>query len=241
MNKSFSGMLVAALAVAGVLGTGSKADAALIIDFDNAILDGGTITSLGGGHYSGSDIVFDTIHYRDSTGGPGNTSITLGGLQCGAATTTEGAGAATATAACYLDFNTLTNTFVMTTNTGLYDIGGDDQAYTDDRGNLVVAAGQTVLSGSFTNFGNVGPGLEGNFLFAAVGTDTKNQAMLDFFGLPAGTTFSFANTEIWAGADGQVINSDLSNQVSTAIPEPATMMLLGTGLLAAFRARRKLT
>ena len=239
MNKSFSGMLVAALAVAGVLGTGSKANAALLIDFDNAVLDGGTITSLGGGHYSGSGIVFDTIHYRDSTGGPGNTSITLAGLQCGASTTSAGA---TATAACHLDFNTLTNTFVMTTETGLYDIGADDLAYTADRGAQIVAGGQTVLTGSFTNWGNVGPGPGGNFLFAATGTDTKNDAMLAFFGLPAGTTFSFGNTEIWAGVDGQVINSDLSNQVqATAIPEPATMMLLGTGLLAAFRARRKLT
>jgi len=54
--------------------------------------------------------------------------------------------------------------------------------------------------------------------------------------LPANTTFTFASTEIHLGPDGQVVEADLTNFVT---PEPATMMLLGTGLLAAFRARRK--
>ena len=120
MKKSFSGMLVAALALVGVLGTSSKANAALLIDFDNLSFDGGTVTSLGGGNYSGSGIVFDTILLKDTTGGPGGTSITLAGLQCGVANSTA---AATLADTCKLDFNTLANTVTMTSPTGLWNIG----------------------------------------------------------------------------------------------------------------------
>jgi len=234
MKKRFSGMLVAALAVAGVLGTSSKADAALLIDFDNAVLDGGEITSLGGGDYSGSGIVFDTILYRDTTGGPGGTSLTLAGLQCGSSTDSN---TALSSDACHLSFNTATNTFELTAESGLYAIGADLQAYTDDTGGLIVGAGETVLLGSFLGFFNLA-GDEGS-LFAATGLDEKNEALLRYFGLPVDTGFQFANTEIYTNADGSIINSDLSNRVTTAVPEPTTMMLLGTGLLAAFRARRK--
>ena len=234
MKKSFSGMLVAALAVAGVLGTSSKADAALLIDFDNAVLDGGQITSLGGGNYSGTDIVFDTIHYRDTTGGPGGTSLTLAGLQCGSSSDST---TALSSDACHLSFNTALNTFELVADGGLYAIGADLQAYTSDTGGLIVAPGETVLLGSFLGFFNLA-GAESS-LFAATGLDTKNADLLRYFGLPIDTGFQFANTEIYFNADGSITNSDLSNRVTSAVPEPTTMMLLGTGLLAAFRARRK--
>ena len=46
-----------------------------------------------------------------------------------------------------------------------------------------------------------------------------------------------------APAEGSVAGRTTiqGNLVASAVPEPATMMLLGTGLLAAFRARRKKT
>ena len=234
MKKSFSGMLVAALAVAGVLGTSSRANAALLIDFDNVLFDGGTITSLGGGDYMGSGIIFDTIHYRDTTGGPGGTSLTLGGLQCGGATSSD---TATVAGTCKLSFDTSTNMFSVVAPEGLYAIGADDQSYTSDTGLQIVANGATVLSGTILNHTSL-TGIE-NTGFGAVGTDTKNAAMLAFFGLPADTQFSFVNTEVFANSNGVVSEADLINFVSTPIPEPTTMMLLGTGLLAAFRARRK--
>jgi hypothetical protein len=222
MKKSFSGMLVAALAVVGVLGTSSKASAALLIDFDNITFDGGTFTTLGGGNYSGSGIIFDTILYKDTAIG------TLAGAQCGAATSV-----ATATVAdtCKLDFNTLANTFTVTAPTGLWNTGPDFQAYTADRGAFIPGTIGNLLTGSFIAFTDI----NGN-LFIGAGTDVKDPDLLAFFGLAANTPFVYANTEIHLGPNGQVVEADLTN---IAVPEPATMMLLGTGLLAAFRARRK--
>jgi hypothetical protein len=129
----------------------------------------------------------------------------------------------------------------MDSGAGLYNAGADFLAYTGDRGGLVLGPGQNVLTGSFLTFGVIGPGEAGNFLFGGAGTDTKSPALLAFFGLPANTNFAFGQTEIYAGANGNVINSDLSNQVITAVPEPATMTMLGLGLVAAARARRRQT
>jgi PEP-CTERM motif len=222
MKKSFSGMLVAALAVVGVLGTSSKANAALLIDFDNLRFDGGTFTSLGGGQYSGSGILFDTILYKDSVTG------NIAGAQCGVSTTSAGA---LATDACQLNFNTALNTFSLTAPTGLWDIGADFAPFTADRGGFIAGTTGNVLTGSFSAFADIA-----GVLFVGAGIDSKDPDLLAFFGLPANTTFAFATTEIHFNPDGQVLEADLTNFVT---PEPATMMLLGTGLLAAFRARRK--
>jgi hypothetical protein len=229
MKKSFSGVLVAALALAGVIGTSSKADAALIIDFDNVTFDGGTITSLAGGNFSGSNIVFDSILLKDTTAG-----TTLAGVQCGVATTTT---SATLADTCKLNFNTLTNTFAVTSPTGLWAIGPDFLAYTADRGGLIAGtAGQNVLTGSFSQFNSFsGPG--GNSLFVGAGTDTKNAALLAFFGLPASSSFTFANTNISSTSNGNVTEADLINIVN--VPEPASMALFGLGLMGVGIVQRR--
>lgn len=205
--------VLAASAGLALLVAPSAANAALIIDFDQLVLDGGTLTPSGGGNAVGTDIIFTAIYLRDTS-----SSTTLAGVQCGSATSS---GAATTANACQLDFNTATQSFVMTAPGGLYDIGPDGLPYSADRGGLVAANGAVVLSSSSFAWT-----LLSNF-FLADGVDSKNADLLSFFGISA-TSFRFLNTEIYFGSGrNNVLEADLVNM----IPEPGVLALFGVGLL----------
>jgi hypothetical protein len=105
-----------------------------------------------------------------------------------------------------------------------------------------------TIDDSITNYYEDG---SGNGLIGAFGNDTKNTQLLQALGFTEDVPwqfFGFAMTTSGLTAGGapvSVISTDIRNTSlgsptqNAAVPEPATMMLLGTGLLAAFRARRR--
>lgn len=135
-------------------------------------------------------------------------------------------------------------------NSGAYDLGGTPCADCinsnaavlafDKNANTItitgtvdgVTNGPTLLSG---NILELSCGIFGNqLLCSGTGDDTKDRAMLQFFGISPTTPFSYVMFAIAAtqNSDGLwIVNSvDVSNKEGK-VPEPAAMLLLGLGLV----------
>ena len=114
------------------------------------------------------------------------------------------------TTAASLDFNTLTGTFSITGSVPSLGVGNT-----------------VLLDGTISSF-TAGPGgASGTTEINFRGSDTKDPELLIALGIDPELPFNFGGFTINMTADGTPISVDIPN---SAVPEPGTVLLMGTGL-----------
>jgi hypothetical protein len=214
----------------------TSADAVPVtLEFDDVSIFGGTLTYGGGGApLVGSDIIFDQI---TGIGTPLNA----------------GPAGALSVVGADLDFTTGASlggdpTGHLWSGGGSFVLTAADVLDPNSASIFGVAGPHVLLTGSFTGtlFTPSVSFFAGNLSFSGLGTDQKNPALEDYFGV-FGVDWAFANTEISAGTAATDVTLPFSASVTDAdlvntgdfIPEPATCFLAVVGLLACTSLRRR--